>query len=207
MNKKWHTNLISDDLAFIPVDSKLGEGYLYYMHLALQYAKESRKRMMSTIVQVINDMSGGIEVIEEIDIHHNYEALENVYGRNLWVHRKGATSAKDGEMGIIPGSMATKSYIVKGKGKMTSLLSCSHGAGRVRSRTGSSEVLDVKKCKEEMKDIYFEGFKPITRGRLKGQPDLSEAGGAYKDIVSVMKQQEDLVEIVHTLTPMGVLKA
>jgi len=206
MNKKWHTYLSNDELAFLPVDSKLGQAYLQYMSLALSYAYHSRLRMMDTLVQLLDKSLGRLEVNTNIDIHHNYVALESVYGKDLWLHRKGATSAKKGELGIIPGSMSTKSYIVRGKGNIQSMNSCSHGAGRPRSRTDSSSVLDEKTCMKEMKGIYFDGFKPITRGRLKGQPDLSEAGGAYKDINEVMKQQKELVEIVHELTPLGVLK-
>jgi len=207
MNKKWHTCLSNDELAFLPVDSKLGRAYLQYMNLALSYAYHSRLRMMNTLEQLLDKSLGGINTItNDIDIHHNYVALENVYGKDLWLHRKGATSAKKDELGIIPGSMATKSYIVRGKGNIQSMNSCSHGAGRPRSRTDSSNILDEKTCIKEMEEIYFEGFKPITRGRLKGQPDLSEAGGAYKDINEVMEQQKELVYIITELTPLGVLK-
>lgn len=214
-NRLWHSNIPCEDLAFLPINSLYGEDYINDMNFALDYAKESRHRMMECTKKIIdNELKGACGTIyfdKAINIHHNYAALENHMGKNRWVHRKGATSAREGEIGIIPGSMGTSSYIVKGRGDLMSLTSCSHGAGRTMSRTDASKTLSREECDESMEGIVWDGFKRWKgRGKKKkaGAPkyDLSEAPGAYKDIDSVMENQKDLVEIVHKLEPIAVLK-
>ena len=135
----------------------------------------------------------------DIDVAHNYVRMENHYGKNVMVHRKGATSAKLNEIGIIPGSQGTASYIVEGLGEKTSLCSCSHGAGRKMGRKQAQKELDLEYQKSLLE---AQGIKHSIR-TIK---DLDEAPGAYKDIDQVMQNQKDLVKIVIKLVPIGVIK-
>jgi len=130
---------------------------------------------------------------------HNYARMENHFGNNVMVHRKGATSAKEGEIGIIPGSQGTKSYIVEGLGNPESFNSCSHGAGRKMGRKQAERELNLE---EEQKGLDNNGVIHSVRG-IK---DLDEAPGAYKDIEKVIKNQNDLVKILVELTPLAVIK-
>ena len=130
----------------------------------------------------------------------------NHFLENVWVHRKGATSAKKGETGIIPGSMGTSSYIVEGLGNPDSFMSCSHGAGRRMSRSAASQTLTVAECDEAMKGIVCDRWNKVRHGKAKGMFDLSEAPGAYKDIDEVIANEADLVKPVVKLTPLAVLK-
>lgn len=205
MNKLWKSQLPHDDLAYLPVDSQLGNDYINDMNFAMEYAFENRRRMMSTSLEHLNKILG-LNPVKEINIHHNYASLENHFGRNIWVHRKGATSAKLGEYGIIPGSMGTPTYIVKGKGNIHSFKSCSHGAGRVMSRTRATEELNVDLCNADMEGIVFDRWGKSRRGKTKGMYDLGEAPRAYKDIHKVIADQADLVEVVNILQPLAVIK-
>jgi len=132
-----------------------------------------------------------------IDIHHNYAAIEHHFNQDVWVHRKGATLAREGTTGIIPGSQGTHSYIVKGKGNPDSFNSCSHGAGRQMGRKQAKRELNLADEQALMEGIVHS---------VRNQGDLDEAPSAYKDIEEVMANQQDLVEILVTLTPLGVLK-
>lgn len=134
-----------------------------------------------------------------INIAHNYARLENHFGRNVWIHRKGATSARAGEIGIIPGSQGTKSYIVCGKGVPESFQSCSHGAGRRMGRKEAQRSLDLE---EEVRKLEEQGILHSVRTRK----DLDEAPGSYKSIDVVMENQKDLVEKIIELTPLAVVK-
>ena len=136
---------------------------------------------------------------EMINIAHNYATMENHFGTNVIIHRKGATSACDGEIGIIPGSQGTYSYIVKGKGNRDSFNSCSHGAGRRMGRKQAQRELNLE---DEQKILDDKGVIHSVRG----VKDLDEAPSAYKDIETVMSNQTDLVEIVTELTPLAVIK-
>jgi len=136
---------------------------------------------------------------EPINIAHNYAAVENHYGKNVWVHRKGATRARLGEIGIIPGSQGSKSYIVKGLGKKESFESCSHGAGRKMGRKEAQRTLNLA---EEIKKLDDQGIIHSVRTA----DDLDEATGSYKDIDEVINNQKDLVEKVIELTPLAVVK-
>jgi tRNA-splicing ligase RtcB len=138
LNEKWHAQIPCRDLAFLPADSQEGRDYIRDMTLALRYALENRARMMDAVRAVMQKHFSGIKFADQINIHHNYAALENHFGRNVWVHRKGATSARKGEYGIIPGSMGASSYIVCGLGNPESFNSCSHGAGRKMGRKEAS---------------------------------------------------------------------
>jgi len=192
----------------------LGKGYISWMNFALDFAYLNRRVMMQEVKAAFRDHFPDVEFItwskvtgqaeyNMINIHHNYAALENHYGRNLWVHRKGATKASEGLVGIIPGSMGTPSYITKGLGNHLSLMSCSHGAGRTMSRKAYSRSMAGSPDVEASLDgIIHSEFKPFRHGRDKGLLDVSEAPGAYKDIDTVMANQSDLVEPLVKLRPL-----
>ena len=137
--------------------------------------------------------------IDFINIAHNYARWESHFGTNVIVHRKGATSAREGEIGIIPGSQGTKSYIVRGKGNAESFQSCSHGAGRSLGRKQAQRELNLE---VEICNLNEQGILHSIRF-LK---DLDEAPGAYKDIQVVMENQRDLVDILVELSPLAVIK-
>jgi tRNA-splicing ligase RtcB (3'-phosphate/5'-hydroxy nucleic acid ligase) len=156
--------------------------------------------MIENIKQVFGDiLKNEFAEQEFINIAHNYAAWENHFNKNVLVHRKGATRAYEGELGIIPGSQGTKSYIVKGKGNPESFMSCSHGAGRKMGRHDAQKNLDLKK------EIEFLDKQGIIHS-IRNQKDLDEAPSAYKNIDIVMENQKDLVDIVVELTPLAVIK-
>ncbi|MBQ6352906.1 MAG: RtcB family protein, partial [Lentisphaeria bacterium] len=129
------------------------------------------------------------------------------FGKTYCIHRKGATSAKSGEIGIIPGSMGTASYIVRGLGNPKSFMSCSHGAGRTMSRIAACTNLTVEECDRAMEGIVCERWHPCRRyGKAKDLLDLSEAPQAYKPIDEVIAAESDLVEVQSRLTPLASLK-
>ena len=200
--------LPSEELAFLDAESDAGEAYIREMHFALDYARENRARMTAVFRETVMEVFGAVEFDREIDIHHNYAALEEHFGEKVWLHRKGATAAREGETGIIPGSMGASSYIVRGLGNPDSFCSCSHGAGRRMGRLEASRTLSREACDRAMEGIVFFGWQPL-RGRGKkgrGLLDLSEAPQAYKDIDEVIAAERDLVEPLVRLRPLGVLK-
>jgi len=201
LNERWFSNIPTTDLAFLPVRSVEGQAYLRDMDLALRFAAENRKRMMGIFSEIAGEVIGNTTFGETINIHHNYAALENHFGKNVWVHRKGATQAKEGQLGIIPGSMGTSSYIVVGKGNRDSFMSCSHGAGRTMSRTQANMTLSLEECNKAMEGIYFRGWGKTRKGGI----DLSEAPGAYKPIEEVIKSQLDLIAPQVCLRPLGIV--
>ena len=200
--------LPSNDLAYLDTESEAGQAYLREMNLALDYALENRTRMMKIFKEAVRHTCAGVPFLRAINIHHNYAAEEEHFGERVWVHRKGATSAKAGEEGIIPGSMGTSSYIVTGKGHADSFSSCSHGAGRTMGRMAASRSLDKAACDKAMEGIVFSGWHPLRgRGRKgRGMLDLSEAPQAYKNIEDVIEAELDLIDPVVKLRPLGVLK-
>lgn len=208
--KKFFVNLPDEDLAFLPIDTKEGQDYLRDMYFAMSYAKENRRGMMDAAFFSLQEVCDGLGVpcdeVWRYDIHHNYAALENHFGENVWVHRKGATSAKRCEICIIPGSMGTASYICEGLGNPESFMSCSHGAGRKMSRTAASENLTREECDKAMEGIVCDRWSTVRRGKSAGKLDLSEAPGAYKDIEEVIANESDLVRPIVRLTPLAVLK-
>ena len=150
----------------------------------------SRARCVSAIVEVLKRKLPPFDLDSEaINCHHNYVAQEEHFGENVFVPRKGAISARLGELGIIPGSMGAKSYIVRGLGNAESLHSCSHGAGRKMSRT---------QAKRKFSRLDLENQTRGVECRKDGGV-IDEIPGAYKDIDEVMANQSDLVEVVHTL--------
>ena len=200
--KKWYSNIPDfkgeDGLAFLPINSKEGQVYLREMNYCLEFAYASRKLMMKRVEESFLNVVN-CEFDEIINIHHNYASMENHFGQNVMVHRKGATSAKKGQLGIIPGSQGTASYIVKGKGNQESFMSCSHGAGRKMSRKKARENLSLE---DEQKKLNEQGIIHAVRHKC----NLDEASGAYKNIDIVMEEQKDLVEIVVKLKPLAVMK-
>jgi tRNA-splicing ligase RtcB (3'-phosphate/5'-hydroxy nucleic acid ligase) len=199
LNEKWHSSVPKEwELAFLPLESEEGKAYIREMNYAVEFALANRKLMMDRIKDIFSKETT-CEFDEMINIAHNYARLENHFGHNVMVHRKGATLADTDTIGIIPGSQGTKSYIVKGKGNIQSFKSCSHGAGRKMGRNQAQKNLNLE---EEISKLDKQGILHAIRG-IK---DLDEASGAYKDIDIVMKNQEDLVDILVELTPLGVIK-
>jgi len=211
-NEAWYSSVDKKlDLAFLPIHSKDGQDYIREMNYCVEYALANRKLMMHRVKEVfqniVDDKLGtpkdsslsAVGFDDMINIAHNYARMENHFGENVMVHRKGATSAKKGEIGIIPGSQGTKSYIVEGKGEKESFESCSHGAGRKMGRRQAERTLSLE---DETRKLDEMGVLHAIRGKK----DLDEAPGAYKDIDTVMENQKDLVEIKVELTPLAVIK-
>ncbi len=194
---------VGDDLASLPLGDQLGQDYLHDMTWATDFALESRVCMMTQMIGALwtsletSDLTHEpAEKSELINIHHNFAALEEHGGQQLVVHRKGATSAYEGQFGIIPGSMGSNSYIVRGKGNEESLKSCSHGAGRRMGRKAAQRAITEADFAASLDGTYS---KPLMTY-------VDEAPGAYKDISVVIGRQADLVEIVHTLKPIITVK-
>jgi tRNA-splicing ligase RtcB (3'-phosphate/5'-hydroxy nucleic acid ligase) len=211
LDEKYNAAIPTKNLAFLPFDSKEGQDYIRDMQLAMLYARENRRLMMEVFKEAVSAFIPDAVFTGEINIHHNYANLENHFGRNLWIHRKGATSAGKDEMGIIPGSMGTYSYIVKGLGNPESFMSCSHGAGRTLSRTEANRRLTVEECDRAMGGVVYDRWHKAKKfgGRKEkssGQYDLSESPLAYKNIDEVIRAELDLVNPVVKLKPIGVLK-
>ena len=161
--------------------------------------------MKITTNELFSEIKDGL-----INIHHNYAALEHHMGSNWYVHRKGATLARKGTIGLIPGSMETKSFVVLGLGETVSLNSCSHGSGRACGRkefnTKNKDNVQTIRDRLVSKGIVFTEFSKATRGKDEGMFDVSETGDAYKDVVSVINDEADLVQAVVELTPIISLK-
>jgi len=184
----------------LPIDSKEGQCYLGEMNYCVQFAKKNRLLMLERIQEaLLETVSSDIRFDSPVNIAHNYAAAESHFGKKVIVHRKGATRAYPDEIGIIPGSQGTTSYLVSGKGNPESFCSCSHGAGRKLGRKQAQKQLDLDK---EKKKLEQQGILHAVRRRR----DLEEAAGAYKDIEKVIRLQEDLVDILEILQPLAVIK-
>ena len=199
LNEKWYSSVDPKwDLAFLPLDIEEGKCYMEEMQYCMEFAYANRMHMMRAIQNIISIFNGA-EFGNVINIAHNYAALENHYGQNVVVHRKGATRARKDEVGIIPGSMGTNSYIVKGLGNVESFMSCSHGAGRKMGRNAAKSGLDLS---TEIAELDRKG---VIHG-IRNSSDLDEAPGAYKDVEEIMKQQADLVVPIVKLRPLASIK-
>ena len=199
LNKKWFSSVPAQaDLAFLPMGTTMGMEYMDAMEFAVEFALANRRRMLKRVEEILYNV-GKITVGKPINIAHNYAQYENHFGKNVIVHRKGATSARKGEIGIIPGSQGTSSYIVEGLGNPDSFTSCSHGAGRLMSRTKAKTDLDLATEQRRLDELG-------VIHDLKTKDALDEAAGAYKDIDIVMENQSDLVRIVTKLSPLAVVK-
>lgn len=189
--EKFYIRLPDDDLAYLPEATEDFNDYVEAVNWAQDYAMENRRVMMeATIAAIRRHIAKPFEITHEaVNCHHNYVEKESHFGRNLWVTRKGAIRAREGDLGIIPGSMGTRSYIVRGKGNPESYCSCSHGAGRVMSRTQAAKTFTTADLAKQTEGVECR----------KDASVLDEIPGAYKDIDQVMAHQTDLVEVVHIL--------
>ena len=178
------------DLAWFDDGTKDFADYVEAVHWAQDYALENRRRMMGVVLKALHRTVKPFEVTQEaINCHHNYVGRERHFGRDVWVTRKGAIRAREGELGIIPGSMGQRSYIVRGKGSCDSYHSCSHGAGRRMSRKAARKHFTVADLRAQTQGVECR----------KDDAVLDEIPAAYKDIDAVMQNQRDLVDVVHTL--------
>lgn len=197
--RRLKKDLPDKELSFLSIGTREADEYFDAMGFALEFSKQNRFEMISAVEQAFKKYVSDIQFDNPINIHHNYAAWEKHFGQNVIVHRKGATSAREGELGIIPGSQGTKSYIVKGKGNTESFMSCSHGAGRKLGRNQARRELDLDMEKKRLNDLGI-------IHSIRNKSDLDEASGAYKDINTVMANQKDLVDIVLELSPLAVIK-
>lgn len=205
-NCRWYSQVPDEyQLAFLPVDTPEGRQYLNWMNLSMDFARENREKLMLAVKAVLEKWIGRytdleLKYEEEINCHHNYAALENHFGENVWVHRKGAVRARKGELTVIPGAMGSYSYVVRGLGNPESFCTSSHGAGRAYSRRGAMEAFS---CEEVMVDLKNQG---VILGKKNKKDVAEESRFAYKDIDRVMENQKDLVEPVRRLRTIGVVK-
>jgi tRNA-splicing ligase RtcB (3'-phosphate/5'-hydroxy nucleic acid ligase) len=185
-----HLHLPDRDLAWFADGSALFADYVEAVDWAQDYALLNRRRMMELVTDALRPFLPPFKFDgEAINCHHNYVARETHFGEKLFITRKGAISARDGELGIIPGSMGVKSFIVRGKGNPESLYSCSHGAGRRMSRSEAKRRFSRRDLEEQTQGVECR----------KDGGVIDEIPGAYKDIDEVMANQSDLAEVVHTL--------
>lgn len=199
LNHQWYSSVPKEwELAFLPIECQEAKDYMSEMQYCVEFAHGSHELMMHNIKNIFMQVIG-CDFGEPFHVTHNYAAWENHFGQNVIVHRKGATRVREGELGIIPGSQGTASYVVRGLGNPESFYSCSHGAGRKMSRTKACAELDLA---EEIGKLDSQGILHSIRT----SKDLDEASGAYKDIDQVMENQKDLVQIVTKLVPLGVIK-
>ena len=200
LNKRWNSPMPPKaDLAYLPFTTTEAHMYYYEMNYCVDFALANRKLMLTRVQEVFRHYFPNIIFGEIINIAHNYAAWEKHFGKKVVVHRKGATSAHKGELGIIPGSQGTSSFIVEGLGNPESFASCSHGAGRIMGRNEAVRNLSLE---YEIDKLDKKGILHSIRSRR----DLDEAPSAYKNIVQVMLDQEDLVEIKVKLSPLAVIK-
>lgn len=189
--RKWHINLPDEDLAYFPEGTDHFDDYVEAVEWAQDFAALNRRVMMTHVMDALRcEIAKPFEAeLEAVNCHHNYVTRENHFGENVLVTRKGAVRAAKGTLGIIPGSMGAKSFIVRGLGNAESFESCSHGAGRVMSRTQAKKLVTL--------DEHVADTEGVECRKDAGV--LDETPKAYKPIEAVMAAQSDLVEIVHTL--------
>lgn len=206
INKSMHSDVPSEyRLAYLPVDIEEGQRYINWMNLALGFAFENREKMLFAVKGILerwlkkhSDLK--IEYSEEINCHHNYASYEKHYGKDVWVHRKGATRAREGELAVIPGAMGSYSYVVKGKGNPESFCSSSHGAGRLCSRTAAKKKFTPEEVILDLKALG------VVLGKTHKGDVAEESRFVYKDIDEVMENQKDLVTPIKRLKTIGVVK-
>lgn len=188
---RWHISLPDADLAYLPEGTQFFDDYCAAVEWAQVFAMANRSLMMEATISAMRKVLGDhlSASIEAVNCHHNYVARENHFGANVLVTRKGAVRARTTDLGIIPGSMGAKSFIVRGKGNPESFCSCSHGAGRAMSRTEAKRRFTVKDHERATQGIECR----------KDVDVIDETPAAYKSIDAVMAAQSDLVEVVHTL--------
>ena len=189
--QRYFINLPDKDLAYLPEGSTTFRDYTLSVAWAQEFARINREVMMQRVLAALQDEipTPFSAEAEAVNCHHNYISREHHYGKNVWLTRKGAVRARKGDMGIIPGSMGAKSFIVRGLGNEESFCSCSHGAGRVMSRTQAKKMVSIEEHRQATQGVECR----------KDASVLDETPTAYKPIDAVMAAQADLVEIVYTL--------
>lgn len=186
---RYFIELPDKDLAFLPKGEKLYDQYLQALGWAQAFAHVNRRIMLGAVVAAVSETFPELSIEEEINTHHNYANVEKHFGREVVVTRKGAIDASEGKLGIIPGSMGDRSYIVRGRGNPLSFHSCSHGAGRAMSRTEATRRFTVQDHEMATRGVECD----------KSAGTIDETPAAYKSIDAVIEAERDLVEVVHTL--------
>jgi len=196
--RKWHINLPDRDLAYFPEGTDHFDDYVEAVGWAQDYAALNRRMMMTNVIKALRtQIAKPFDAeLEAVNCHHNYVTRENHFGENVLVTRKGAVRAAKGTLGIIPGSMGAKSFIVRGLGNAESFDSCSHGAGRIMSRTAAKKLVTLDEHVADTAGVECR----------KDEGVLDETPKAYKPIEAVMAAQADLVEVVHTLKQVVCIK-
>lgn len=188
---RWHVQLPDQNLAYLPKEDPIFGGYWKALSWAQDYARTNRELMMEAAKAALLKILcfPAVATAQAVNCHHNYVSLENHYGRNVYVTRKGAVRAREGDLGIIPGSMGQRSFIVRGLGNPESFSSCSHGAGRRMSRTEAKRQYGIDDLAQQTAGVECR----------KDVDVIDEIPSAYKDLDVVMANQADLVEVVATL--------
>ena len=200
--RDYFISLPDPDLAYLAQGTLEFESYIHDLLWAQQYAKINRELMRKVVLrEVVQAIVGEVDdpekyVVKNVDCHHNFTQLENHFGQNVWITRKGAVSARQGQLGIIPGSMGAKSFIVEGLGNADSFCSCSHGAGRKMSRTEAKKMFSLADLAAQTNGVECR----------KDSDVIDEIPQAYKDIDEVMRNQADLVKPIHELKQLLCIK-
>lgn len=207
LNQRWQSHVPPGfQLAYLPVEDEAGQSYLRWMEMSLAFARENRQAMKDTVKSILFNLipryTGFIkmQVDMEINAHHNYAALENHYGEDVWVHRKGAIRVRKDELGIVPGAMGRSSYIVRGLGNPESFHSCSHGAGR---RMGRKKALATYTSQEVLREL---AVQDVTLASRSTKDIADESPFVYKDIDEVMALGNNLAVPVLKLQTIAVVK-
>lgn len=189
--ERWMIQLPDKDLAYFPEGTDHFKEYVEAVKWAQQFAQINREVMMARVIHALrSELGTPFEAsLEAVNCHHNYVSREHHYGKDVLVTRKGAVSARQGQMGIIPGSMGARSFIVRGLGNEESFCSCSHGAGRIMSRTEAKKRVSMEEHAKATADVECR----------KDEDVIDETPSVYKPIEAVMEAQKDLVEVVYTL--------
>lgn len=194
---KWGIVLEDKHLAYLPEGDQMFDDYIRAATWAQDYARDNRIGMLEQVKVAVKTLFPKLDFVDDyISCHHNFVEKEHHFQKNVWLTRKGATRARKGDLGIIPGSMGAKSYIVEGKGNAQSFHSCSHGAGRAMSRTKAKKTITLDEHRETTDGVFCK----------KDSSVLDESPKAYKDIDAVMAAQSTLVKIRHTLKQLVCVK-
>jgi tRNA-splicing ligase RtcB len=187
---KWHIPLESRDLAYLVAGTPEFDQYICELKWAQEFAYRNREEMMDRVLDAVREFTwSDVLRFEEINCHHNYTSREHHYGRDVWLSRKGAIDAHEGVMGLIPGSMGTRSYVVRGLGNPAAMCSAPHGAGRTYSRSAARLAFTETDLIQAMEGIEYRPTDAF----------IDEIPAAYKDIDVVMEDARTLVETVHVL--------
>ena len=186
--EKWYINLPDADLSYLVEDTPEFDNYMTDLDWAQEFALLNREEMMERIIKILQHRCGDFDEVERIQCHHNFTKREHHFGKNILVSRKGAIEAREGQLGLIPGAMGARSYVVRGKGNRASFNTAPHGAGRRLSRNRARQSFTIDDFDRDMAGIEVN----------RSEAFLDELPGAYKDIDLVMEQSADLVEILHT---------